>query len=283
MVPFIGLIGCSPFSNLPEDVYDHVARVVEYSEAEAPFVEELAKISKKNTIFNAAREEGAEAFLGDHAQTLEDLMYYFSHDQIVGFYEDEYPKWENNAAFYRDRWFRENDFIAINLDGYKYTNSSVLIHEAGHVLTEGHPPSLDESHEIIYDASLAETVIQEQDYPYLLTLLYEAADRVLDDPHDFATRVVQNYQADVQRKEMTPEEAYDELTLLIQKGNEYWVQDVLECTDPNIDYTNTFGWSGKGFSDALRNSGMFESQQEMFREYICGFASEYDLDAKECK
>ncbi len=277
-------VGCSPFSALPEEAYQHIARQVEYSEVEAEFVEELAMSSKKGTIFNALKEKRVEAFIEDHAQAQADLAYYFSNDQIVGFYPDEYSKWEENAAFYRDRLFREKDFIAINLDRYEEIDPSVLMHEAGHILAKGHSSSLDETHVVVFDARLAQVVIQEEDYPYLLTFLYHGADVVLKDPHDYATRVIQSYYADVQNNTMTPQKAYGELTLLIQKSKEEWVQEVLESDYPTIAYTNTFGWSEEEFADALKNSGMFEYQQDVFLEYICNFAKEYpEVEAKECQ
>lgn len=279
----ISLTGCSPFSNLPDEVYEHVARQLEYSEVEAQFVDELAQSSKKEAVFDAEQENNIESFLKDHTQTQVDLVSYFSNDQIIGFYEEEYPKWEGNAAFYRDNWFREDDFIAINLDRYKDIDSSTLMHEAGHILREGHSSALDESYDGIFDTNFAEVVIEERDYPYLLTLFYLGAEKALEDPHDYGTRVVQSYHADVQNKTLTSQEAYDELTLLIQKDKEAWVQDALDSAYPNIVYTNTFGWSKEEFADALRNSGMFEYRQDVFREYICEFAVEHNVHAKNCK
>lgn len=279
----LGVMGCSPFSSLPDEVYDHVARQMKYSEAEAQVVDELARTTKKDAVFSAAQENSVEAFLEDHAQTQADLAYYFSHDQIIGFYEDEYPKWEGNAAFYRDNWFRGDDFIAINLDRYEDIDPSVLMHEAGHILREGHSSALDESYDGIFDANFAEVVIENRDYPYLLTLLYLGAEKALEDPHDYGTRVVQSYHADVLNNTLTPQEAYTDLTLLIQKSKEEWIQESLESAYPSIVYTDTFEWTEEEFADALKNSGMFEYRQDVLKEYVCNFAKEYpEIEVKEC-
>lgn len=279
----LGVMGCNPFSSLPDEVYDHVARQMEYSEAEAQFVDELTLSSKKEAVFNAAQENSVKAFLEDHAQTQADLAYYFSHDQIIGFYEDEYPKWEGNAAFYRDNWFREDDFIAINLDRYEDIDPPVLMHEAGHILREGHSSALDESYDGIFDTRFAEVVIENKDYPYLLTLLYLGAEKALEDPHDYGTRVAQSYRADVLNNTLTPQEAYADLTLLIQKSKEEWIQESLESAYPYIVYTDTFEWTEEEFADALKNSGMFEYRQNVLKEYVCNFAKEYpEIEVKEC-
>ncbi len=272
ILPAIAVAGCSnSYVALPDDVYEHIARQYEYAEAEHQFVENLAEKTNRNTVFNAEGQNGASSFLENLAQSQEELQWIFENDQIVGYYESDYPQKKDTLAFY------DNETIVLNLDKFQeysfWFESDLLMHEAGHALYPEHDHLFSGDPSIVYNSQTAEDVIINKDYSYLLSFFYTTAQNALLDPHSVASFITPKYQGSVDDGSMTAQEAYDALAGALTVDLETWAQRVVNFAYdpeyPSAPYASVFGWTQKEFADALRESGMLDYRKKIFLEYLC--------------
>lgn len=273
--------GCSRFTPLTHDDSDVIDQAINYAHAETQLVQSMAEAADHNTVFDSSGNTGAKAFQDDLDITVALLDEYYKQDKIVC-YTGEAPDKTHARAFWAHPFFAE-DVIAVNCDAlYTYPGISGgdLLHEVGHILYGGHDPALaslqkGQGSNVSFNAANAEAIITVQDYPYLLSFNYNASDKALDDPYSSVTSTVESLEGQIENENAAPEEIYQQIMLFYCPEQERWIERTTDDTFTNTHYLPTFAIRKTEFSTALPSSGVYQFQQDVFKEPLTQFMKDY--------
>ncbi len=283
------LVGCTAgLSSLTDDERTTVALALDYGQIEESFVIELSTAADPTTIFDADGNTGLSAFQTAVSASSSLLATYFAEDRIVAFDPAEIESIDHADGFQRDPVIGESLIgLDMTLLASGYINPSVPYHEAGHDLYGKHTQrvqaivdSLSSGNtippeELLYSASFAEEVVAAKDFPYLLTFFYRTADTCFGNPEDYIVRVLLNQEGTIQDGTRTPQEAYDDLTLLLFESEEEWADELTASQYPGLSYLPSFRITEDEFYSALVRSTLYESRNEIYTTAIDLFVDSY--------
>lgn len=117
------------------------------------------------------------------------LNYYLEREQIVGFYSEDIPEHAIASAFFvggDTPNFLGDDYIVVRLDEYNFTaRTDTMYHEAAHAFKwhdEGMKEYIDdtlESYRFWFDEDFIDTMIDERDTAYLMTIYFSYMDNLV--------------------------------------------------------------------------------------------------------
>ena len=283
------LVGCTAgLSSLTDEEHATVALALDYGQIEESFVIELSTAADSTMLFDAEGNTGASAFQTAVSASSSLLATYFAEDRIVAFDPTGMESKDHVDGFHRDPLIGES-FIALNLNLLEegYVSPSILYHEAGHEFYGPHTQevqatvdslSSDDSpppEDILYSAYFAEENIAAKDFPNLLSFFYRTGDTCFGNPEDYIVRVILNQEGTIQDGTKTPQEAYDDLTLLLLEPEKEWVDELTITQYSELSYLPSFDISKQEFHTALMTSTLYESQNEIYKEAIDLFVDSY--------
>lgn len=269
--------GCRSFVSLTEEEQAMIGQSIDYANAETSLVEYLAAAANRDTVFDSTGTNGATAFSDDLETTIALLNDYYEQGRIVG-----YIGADINRDGVGDVASYEGDVIVVNLEtlhSEQGIDSYQLIHEAGHAIYGSHNSSLN--HGKIgeeYNTQSAEKVIDAQDYPYLLTLLYYPADVALDDPYDSVSRQIENMQGRIKNEGLAPQDAYNELaTAYFCQPEEVWADRATNSAFLGVPYLPSLDILESEFYTGYLEGDISEYLKDIYTDALIDFAKQYTI------
>lgn len=257
---------------LTESQRVNVEEMVHEAEVYLPAVQHLARSA--NPLVDAEGDivEDNEATAEDMQETVELVRELFNTDRIrtwhqEGGYQGRHP-WDMTPHTI------EGQFIYLNTANEEYWNCGLLVHEAGHRF-QLHTAEMDEAARTDRGGEdggeyFADVILEEQDYPYTIEMLFGAISFSVHDTVDSLSRSVETLEEKYKSGEIAEDEYEEQLSGLYlgasEKARETWGVERAATYYVDVHVLDVFGIPESALSEALQMDGVYELTQEKITE-----------------
>ncbi len=258
---------------LTESQRANVEEMVHEAELLLPAAQHLARSAQPLVDAEGNTVNDNEKTAADMQETVELVRDLFDSDSIRAWYQ------EDGGTYGRHPWditphTIEGQFIYLNSAKEEGWSGSPLVHEAGHRF-QSHTLEMyrvvraEESWENGAE-DFAHAILEEQDYPYTIEMLFGAISFSVQETADSLSRSIETLEEKYKLGEITEDEYEERLSGLYlgasEKTRETWSAERAASYYADIRVLDVLGVPESALAEALQTEGVYEFTQEKITE-----------------